>query len=159
MLGGLAAAGLALSTVQYVDARRTERDAIADTADARAEAARAADELVDLRADLIDTDRSLVDAEAGLAVAVAALEQRLGARDALTVEVAALRAQLEQLHGAISGTQSEAEATAGLAATLASCLDGVTELLNQVSVGDDFGAATTAQRIGPACAAVGTVLG
>lgn len=159
LLGVLTLVGLGVSTVQYIDARRIERTAADATAVADADTDRAAAELDDQRAELAGAELALGAAEAGLAASVRDLHARLGDRHALTAQVEGLRAHLVQLQGAITGTQSESTAAAGLAATLAACLDGVTELLNQVSVGDDAGAARTADRIGPACAAVGTVLG
>lgn len=158
MLLVLTLAGLGWSAAQYLEATRIERAAtdIGAVAAASAEAMDA--ELDDRRAQLVDAELVLGAADAGLAAWLGDLTTRIDDRHALTGEIAALRRQLDELRGTISGTESEAAAAAALRGALATCLDGVTELLNQLSVGDDAGAAATLGRIGPACATVGTVL-
>jgi hypothetical protein len=159
VLAALTALGLVVAAVQFVAVLRGSADA--DDVAASALAATEADEasLDRLRDDLADADAELRDALAAAAGERRDLHGRVADRDDLTDQLTAVRAQLGQLHAAISGTEVETQARAALVTALGTCLDGVTELLNQVSVGDGAGAARTVSAIGPACAAVGTVLG
>lgn len=159
VLGALTAVGLLVAAVQFVatwrgsSAARNDAVAALDRVDAAAPA------LASLRADLDDADEVLRSTLGEVTERRRDLHGRVADRDGLAEQLTAVRAQLTELQTAITGTEVETQSRAALVTALGTCLDGVTELLNQVSVGDGAGAYRTATAIGPACATVGTVLG
>lgn len=151
-------AGLAWSGSELVAARHAERAALDQAAAASAVAEAEADELADRRARLLEAEAELGSTLRRLDETRALLTATVAERDRIVAELARVHAELALLQGAADGAELEAFANAVLVDALARCLDGVSELLNQVSVGDSGGAVRTLDRIGPACATVGTVL-
>lgn len=137
-------------------------------ADTRAAArATAATELaiVASTADRTEQEAFRAAADGRLAEARHALDAADATLDAATADHAAVLGQLEgvqvqlvALQQAVAGAESEVFANAALVRLLATCLDGLSELVNQLAVGDGDGAVRTVDDIGDACAAVGAAI-
>jgi hypothetical protein len=114
-----------------------------------------------LHADRTVGSASLASAERALVATSsdrhAAGDERAGAQsahDAAAAELDRVRAAVAAAEGQASAAQAEADRAESLTSSLATCLAGVSQLLNQLSVGDDAGAVATARRIRGACAVV-----
>lgn len=156
----VAAAGVHLDTVRRLDRTRADADA------AEVDLARVRQQGDDLDRRLRALGASLTTARGELRVA---LDERAGAavgleeaerfRAGLAAEYERVQAELTAVRDVLVGADREAEVTARLVADLARCLTGVSQFLNQLSVGDGDGALATAGRIDGPCAAVGVALG
>ena len=156
LLHGLAIGGW--SIVQLVEARADSAAARRATASAEVAIDDAAADLAEQRSLLAAADLHLGDARRTLAAADAALVAASADHATVIGELEAVRSQLADLEIAVSGVGVQAYANASLVGQLATCLDGLSELVNQLAVGDRSGAVRTTSEIGPACAAVGAAL-
>ena len=153
---GLAVAGW--SVAQLLAARADADAANRATADAELATEDAAEELAEQHALLAAADLRLGDARRALAAADAALDAASVDHATVVAELDAARLQLTDLQDAVSGAGAEAFINATLVGQLGTCLDGLSELVNQLAVGDRSGAVRTTSRIGPSCATVGAAL-
>lgn len=138
----------------HADARAAEQRA--DALDAAA--ARTAGEVAHQHALLSDAELRLGDARRALLAADDGLDLASADHAGVVAELRATEAQLLALQEAVVGASGQAFANASLVGVLATCLDGLSELVNQLAVGDRAGAVRTVDRIGPACSAVGAAI-
>lgn len=154
------AAGVHLDTVRRLD--RTRADA--DAAEIDLAVARQRGDVLDHRLGTLGASlaaarvelRAALDGRAGAEVALADAD---GFRAELSAEYERVQAELVSVREVLVGADREAEVSARLMADLAGCLTGVSQFLNQLSVGDGLGALGTAGRIEEPCAVVGVALG
>jgi chromosome segregation ATPase len=156
----LVAAGVQLDTVRRLDRARAD----ADAAEVELALARRQGDDLDRRLRALGASvatargelRAALDEQAGTAVA---LEEADRFRAGLAAEYERVHAELASVREVLLVADREAEVSARLVADLAGCLNGVSQFLNQLSVGDGDGALATAGRIEGPCAAVGVAFG
>lgn len=154
------AAGVHLDTVRRLDRTRADADAAAvDLALARQQGDDLDRRLSALGASLATARGELRAALDGQAAAAVDLEEADRFRAELAAEYERVQAELASVREVLVSADREAEVSARLVADLAGCLTGVSQFLNQLSVGDGNGALATAGRIEGPCAAVGVALG
>lgn len=156
VLVGLALGGWAVARLVEVraDAAAAER-ALAAT---EAGTEEAADDAATQQALLAAADLRLGATRRALDAADTALDAAAADHAAVVAELEATRLHLDELEAAVSGAGTEVVVNAALVGQLGTCLDGLSELVNQLAVGDRSGAVRTASNIGPSCAAVGAAL-
>lgn len=160
-LGVLVVAALAVagwSTWQLLDARHDADVARRAAGAADAAAGEGADALVAQQAFAAQADVALADARRALAAVDDGLDAVSADHLATATELGALLDQLAALEASVAGAEGEAFASATLVDALAGCLDGVSDIVNQLSIGDHAGAVRTSEAIAPACAAVGAAI-
>ena len=160
-LAVLVAVGLvvaAWSVLRVVEVTAAAGDAERATDSAEAAAGRAADEVAHQQALRSGAELRLGDAVRALTAADDALDLADAEHAGVVAELRAMRVRLVELRGAVAGAAGTAFANATLVGQLATCLDGLSELVNQLAVGDRRGAVATIDDIGPSCAAVGAVI-
>lgn len=152
----LVALGLAGLRLRGIDAEATER---------REQAAVVAGEAGELEAELAAERSSLSRQRAALTDAENDLRWAEQGHVLSEAEHAAALAELEEtdrllasLEAALDGTARDTESTAALVGALGRCLDGVSEVLVQISVGDHLGAIASLVEVEDVCAAAGLVV-
>jgi hypothetical protein len=157
----LVGAGLSLRA-QALDARSIASEADRVGAEGRTTEGRASalhDEWAHLMDEVDRAQAVLTTANRDRDTSAAELASTSAERESALVAVDQLRQELAGVHDAAAQARSEARQGAALADALSTCLIGVSQLLNQLSVGDDGGAAATARRIGEPCSIVGVAVG
>lgn len=150
----LGAAGRQLRAIDAEAAElRTASSQVAGQAD------RLEDQLAVERSSLSRHRAALVDATNGLRWAEQGRSLSEAEHAAVLAELEETDQLLQSIEAALGDTAQTTQATAALVDALGSCLDGVSELLVQLSVGDDLGAIVTLGGVDDVCHAVGLVLG
>lgn len=151
------ALGVAGRELRAIDAEAAElRTATSQVA---GQADRLDEELAAARSSLSRQRVALVDAENGLRWAEQGSAVSEAEHAAVVAELEEAERLLQSIEAALGDTAQSARATTALVDALGSCLDGVSELLVQLSVGDQLGAIVTLGGVDDVCDAVGLVLG